>query len=205
MPIASRFNRVKTANIFGALGYTNLVIQWLWAVLAVGLPYFQASRYVDTLFGNNTTPKPILPPPVELGDSTPSSIVVIVVLIFSVAAIAYAIWAIPRSLGKTGAKITKSSAIATSDVIIKLQRHQKTQKDFDAQKVKMVIRISWLLKIGLIIVPVLLLLIPQETHSSISRYSAVLAGLFFACFSLLWFSLQFLISKLLRLDQSKVW
>ena len=205
MPTISRFNRVKTVNIFGALGYTNLVIQWLWAVLAVGLPYFQTSRYADLLFGDNHTQKPtIVKPTTEISHGT-STVMVIIVGIFSVAAIVYAIWVIPRSLGKAGAKVTKSSAIVTSDIIIKLRRHPKAQKASVTQKAKMAIRVSWLLKIGLMIVPVLLLLIPQESHSSISRYSAVLAGLFFASFSVLWFSLQFLISKLLHLDQTKVW
>lgn len=187
----------KIANVFGAFGYLGVCFQWLWSLLPLAY----------TLIENNTVRSLIIP---EHRASNPSTlsvelpgfveiIVMAIALVFAISITIYAIYLIPNTVGKAGKKITQESAKMAVPV---LTRHHKISKQ---KRAKLQFRITWLIKLLLVIAPLIIALCVQPSATGLERPVYLAVSIVITVFSALPFSIQFAIAKLAKIDPKQIW
>lgn len=123
----------------------------------------------------------------------------VLALIFSIGISLYVVIAMPRSIAQTGRKIThKSAQIIAPRITHKKHISKKREK-------KLIEQITWSVKTILVIIPIMALVIPPADMIGLSHKIVISVGLFCAATTTIWFSLEFAIAKLARLDSLRVW
>lgn len=187
----------RTANVFGALGYLSCCIQWMLMFAVLILPFLQRDG-IRSLFipeqsqAVSVAAEVSLPPFLQ-------AIMVVAAVIFSVAVMVYALVSIPKAIGRTGSKVTHE----TAKVAVQQITHRK--KLTEKQKKTFMERITWSVKLLIALVPLLLLLIPTTPQFDMSQEHILIAGVFCASMTILWFGVQFLIARIGKLDIARVW
>lgn len=188
----------RSVNILGSLGYISLAIQWLWMIGILGMPILVSDWFKGLFLPNqmtSSTPSPAINVPEPL-----AVIFLVLAVVFSVSMIVYTLVAVPRAVGKTGKKITMTTAKV---IIPKISHHKPISKKREKTLVE---RITWSMKFAAAIVPIFALAIPPRTDLiDLSHQVVVGVGLFCASLTLLWFGGQFLLSKLFRLSPQDIW
>lgn len=185
------------ANIFGALGYLSLVIQWLWMGLVIGAP-FVASDFFKNLLLPETDPTPT--DSISMNVPEPIGIIFMVLaVIFALGVTIYAIVAVPSSIARTGQKAT----LKTAQVIVpRITHHKHVSKKREKTLIE---RITWSVKLLLTLVPVIALSVPPDDIVGLSHSVVVGVGLFCGAATVVWFSLEFAIAKLGKIEPRNVW
>lgn len=196
---SSKRRGTKLANIFGTFGYLSVVVQWFWFVAVIILPYLQESS-LKTIF---LPQQGAIPSTVTTNLDFPPFIQIIIAgaaIIFTLAITLYAIYMVPRSIGKAGKKLTQTSAHV---VTTRIKHHHKP---LSAPRRKRIYEyLTWSVKTLLLIVPCLLLLLPAQYTLPIPHEAILIIGVFCAGMSLLWFGLQYIISRISRSDAREIW
>lgn len=187
----------QVANVFGALGYTSLAIQWGWGVITLGAPLMNSPQVQSLLLPDSESPA------VEAASVTvPDPIGVlfmILAVVFAVSVTVYALVAVPRAVARTGQRATHTMAIKIAPRVV----HQK--KMTKKRQKTIIERLTWSIKLVLIMIPVLALMIPVAASLGLDQSVVIGFGVFCAAATTLWFGLQFITAKIGRVDSSKVW
>ncbi len=194
-PNQPRAAHLALANTFGTLGYVSLIMQWLWTCVIVGYPLFTQDKLSFFL------PKPATatpPPVIEYGGFTPFITgIAIVFTLLVLAATIYALIRLPVTVGKKGSKLTHKTATVIAPTIApkKLTKKQRTA---------LIERITWWVKLVLILVPLIALLF-ASSETGLSNGVILVIGGFCAVWSGFCFLLQYLLGKALRLPEARLW
>ena len=187
------------ANALGALGYFSCVFQWMLVFATLVLPIMQQDGFRDFFMPSSpSTPMASealnLPPFVQ-------TILLVAAIIFSLGIIIYAIVAVPRAIGRTGSKVAHETAKAATNQIAHIQHKKLTAR----QRKTLTERLTWTVKLLLGVTPLTLLLIPIEPKFGVSHHHIIMAGVFCASMTLLWFGVQYLVVRFGRLNPRDVW
>lgn len=196
MPRTIKFSH-RVANIFGALGYINLILQWVWSSLPLLSLLFVSQTFRDCFLPTKNTPPveatPIaLPGPVE-------GLFLAAAVIFSIGVIIYAIFLIPRSIGRTGHKITEKTAEAALPIIV--GRKKLTKKT----KRSLIIRVTWAIKAILVAIPAIMLLVPVPAEFGLTQEQYAAAGIILMLGSICFFLVQYITARITRTPPERIW
>ncbi len=192
---ASRF-----ANAFGALGYISCLVQWMWMLAVAVFPRINASELRHLFVPAAPAAQPVAPVATTLPPVV-QTIVLVATVVFSLAVITYAIVSIPRVVGRAGSKLTHQ----TAEIAVEHVARTSSKKLPPKRKKTWLERITWSIKLGLLLLPFLLLYLPLPPESPLSRDVTAAFGGFCAVMTLLWFLAQYFVAKLARLDPRNVW
>lgn len=188
---------LKFANLFGIFGYMFTLFVWIWVGGLTLYPIF-TSGTLDYLLPNNPPVQdtPIIPQP-----DIPQGIAIavgIIVTIICCGIMVYALYIMPKAIGKTGAKLTQSTAKIIVPAITQNQKVSKKQKKL------LTFQISAGLKIILAVLPVLVAyIIPDFT--ALHKDIVLATALIFSALALFNFGLQITIAKAYQLNTEAVW
>lgn len=196
--MTTRPNRpLKIANTLGAFGYLAVCIQWAWLAVTQLLP-FAADSDVKDLFIPSNPVTPVETTPTVLPD-TVQLLLIIGAVIFSLLVTVYAVYLVPKTIGRSGKTITKAGAKAATDQLAKAKPLSKVAKQ------RLNIQITWGLKLLLIVLPLMALFIPVSDLIDLSDLQVMIVGLMLAAISFGWFALQATLSLAYKLRQKDVW
>lgn len=187
--------RLVAINVLGSLGYLSLLLEWAWVALVFVYPLVETGKLSWFL-----PDSPIaLPPPPAPTVVTPFTMILIVVTVtLCLVATIYALFKLPFSVGRTGARVTHVSAEL---VIPRLTGHKKLSR---TRLRRLSFRLIVAIKAILIAVPfVLTLFLPSVSNLPRDVIWIILTVLGF--WPLLYFGLQTFFTKLLKLDPILVW
>ena len=189
----------NTVNLFGALGYLFCVLQWFWVTIL----YFSVIQTAITFTIPDTNqhaaqisvPQFTLPDPVMgwvLGSITAIMIAVTI----------YALVSMPAKTVKASSTIVYKAAQTMAPVAIKAQH----KKDTRSLRAKITPRLVFFLKLLLIIIPTVLTFASGILQEHPIEYSIVtIIGCGLALFSLVSFTAQYVVSRLLRVKVQELW
>jgi hypothetical protein len=190
---------IRIANGFGVLGYTSVFMQWLWLFATLILPLANNPSVREWLIPTASTPSEELP---VLSPELPNAfqlLLIVLSFIFIIAVIAYLIKSVPKAIGQTGKTITQGS----TKLVVSRVAHQRKLPAKEAKK--LFERITWIMKLALLALPMLALTIPVEPPFAIEYLHVVVFGIFCGAWSLVWFALQFAVVRHAKIDLKKVW
>ncbi len=188
----------STVNTFGALGYSSLLVQWAWTILAVGLSFFTS----DAMRNVFLPPKNNHMPPQPRGFDLPTGIEIIIAItavIFAFGVIIYAIVSVPRSIGRSGQRVTHKSAKVT---LPHVTNHRPLSKK---QKRRLLEQITWTIKAILAVLPAALLAIPPSIELGLDHAIVVVTGLLLFAVTVVMFVIQFVLAKVWKIPSGQVW
>lgn len=189
----------RVANVFGALGYLSCMIQWMLVFAVLVLPILASDGFRDIFIPTSSRPSQPTPP-IDLPGFL-DIILIVISIIFTLAITIYIIVTIPKAIGRTGQKVTHTTAAIATTHIVAIQHKVPTAK----QKKSLLEHITWSIKLLLLTLPLLLLFIPSSMTYELPREHLLFFGAFCALMSLLWFGAQYTIAKLGKLDTTVVW
>ena len=195
----SRSRRLLLVNTFGTLGYLSLLLQWAWTAIILLYPLLQSGA-IQRMLTPKQPAKPIEAHPEYYSDAAPfiaaiSVIITIAVIVISVVTIL----GLPKKIGKTGAKITHS----TADIIVAktppLKKHTAKKRNLNLSY-KLIIGI----KLALTILPaVLLLFAPQIAR--LPHQVIITVGNFCLTVSIIYWLIQYSLAKILHVSVKEIW
>jgi hypothetical protein len=187
----------KLTNAFGALGYLGVVVQILWLGVTFGAPYLMTSGAKD-LFLPRGASEPVAAAPVALPAFVEIGFIVLAV-VFSVGITVYALYAVPRTVGKYGKKTVTKTATSTLPVIT---HHKPISKKQERQLLQ---RLTWGVKALFVLAPLLINLFPLHESLELSRSVVVAVAVVLAIWSTALFTLQFVVSRHKSVQPKQTW
>ncbi len=184
-------------NTFGVFGYLSLIMQWLWSAVILATPLF-SNEATRSIFLPEHTVQPASTSSLELPEPL-AWLFIVLAIVFSAAVIIYAVMAVPRTIGKTGRTITTKSAKV---IVPHVTHHKHISKKREKALTE---RITWVVKLVLVIVPFLLLLVPPDSTLGLTHLVTLSVGGFCAVASLVWFATQYISARLAKIDARFVW
>ena len=183
-------------NGFGFLAYLHTIMLWAW-VMILYLPLFLESETTQLFLGRaeSAPAEPSqynIPLPVALLIAGVTTVVMIVILVLL-------FWRMPRTIGRTGQKLVTKSATAAVPVVT---HHKKLSS---TQRVRLIERITWVVKLIIIVLPLLINLasfavatpLPLEIVWTIAICLAIIASCLFG--------LQALFARMYHVPAREVW
>lgn len=188
----------KIANIFGALGYLNVCFQWLWS--------FMPPLYL--LVENDSFRRIVTPQPTSKPESTTSGfelpgfveiIIIIVAIIFTLCITIYALYVVPRTIGRAGQKAVQR----TADVAIPaITHHHKISKK---ERSRLRLRITWGIKGVTILLPMVIAFFIPSTLVGLEQVVYLTVCVIMMCLSAIPFIIQFAIMRVAKISSDKIW
>jgi hypothetical protein len=176
------------ANTFGTFGYISCLLQWL----------FVALLYLPLLLDNKQFKNFLLPENTEqvtpVVTTAPSPILIGLAIIFTVIMLIVTMVLIiraPISIARTGKAVTVKAA----DAIVPLVVHRPVPA---AKKRSLTRRLIKAIKLGMIVIPFLLILASVFIATPLPQDVIIFVGAALAIGSLLWFSAQYLSARWLN-------
>jgi hypothetical protein len=187
--------RYAITNTFGTLGYISLIIQWAWCLITFGHPLFS----LNTAFFLPQAPIPKTTQVIDFGIFTPFiSLFALFITILIIILTIITLFFLPRKIGKTGSTVTH---VVASQIIKKTHHHQPLPAE---KRIRLSFWIIIILKVVAIYAPFALVFITPPVEGLTPRLVTTV-GFICAVFSIFYFSLQLLLSFVLRLDKKKIW
>ena len=189
---------VKITNIFGSLGYLSMVFQWLWAGVTVALPYLHGVG-ADGIFMPDTSRIAPTSTPVELPGPV-QTIIIVLAIGLTLCLMMYALWTIPRSIGRTGKRVTQTTARVTV-AHVKVNHKPLPKK----RQRRLFEYITWAVKLIFISIPLIVLVFPTPASVTIDHGIILIVGVILFSWSFAWFALQRIMAKICHLTPEQVW
>lgn len=188
--------KLKIANIFGVFGYVMALLAWTWIALIAAVPL------INSGWLNFMLPQaPATPPPPMFEPLAPSfgTLLFGIITTVTVTLLAlYSLYAIPRTVGKTGAKITQSTTKSLLPLVV---RHQPITK----KRARLLsTRLAFALKIGFALLPLLLSFFIPPTEAISNLIGLTVAGFLSGC-AIANFSFQMIAAQLFRVPKTQLW
>lgn len=180
----------------GTLGYASLLMQWMWMAVVSGYALLMDKNHSWTKIQS----APAQPQP-EMQFSLPSPLAVIIAAIITlviIIATIYVLAKLPRAIGKTGARVTRT----TSDALTPLVTNHKPVTPKQRRVISY--RLGIAIKMGLVVVPLAVSLLPYPAVPLEYRAVAAMA-IIMASFSAGYFALQYLTAHLKQVDRQTIW
>lgn len=185
---------LKVANFFGALGYLSLLFEWFWVF---GLLLYPQLKNVNFMLPDNTpAPTPAAPP--FTVDNHLALIISVIVTIFCVLLIIYALYQVPRSIAKTG---SRAAHIAATNVIPAITHNRRIGKN---ETKRLAFNVVCTLKAVAMVLPLFACLFIPNTFELPKQIIGIVA-MFFAGWVTANFVAQISIALFTKLDTEKVW
>lgn len=184
---------LKFANFFGSLGYVSLLFEWMWTF---GLSLYPAAKYFEFLLPDKS-PLPT-PEPYFTANSTVALVVGGIITIICLGLVAYALYAVPRSIAQTGARAT---VVAARTVMPALTHHRPVSKK---AKKRLTFLVVTYIKVAAIALPLMVYLFVPE-FTMLSKQIVGIVAVFFAAWAAVNFGVQLSITKLAKLNSDLVW
>lgn len=187
-------------NTFGAFGYSSVIVQWMWTIITIGLPVLTHDVTKQVFLPRQSseptpTVEPIaLPGPIE-------QLIIIASIVLAIGVMIYAIYAIPRTVGRVGRAVTRGSAQKVATRV----EHRHQQPMSKKRQRHLLSRLTWTFKYALATIPALLLFIPVDPSVGLNQDVVIVAGLVMFGFSLLWFTLQATLARAWHIGARDVW
>ncbi len=184
--------RTLIVNTFGTLGYFSCIFSWGWAALLY-LPMALENKYVEDF---------LLPTPAEevvrqpvVSESSPFMVVfALIVTATVIIATVIVLVKIPIAVAKTAKTVTTKAADYAVPIVT------RSQPLPPARKKLLTANLIKLMKLLLVIVPVGATLLGGFFELPLSYEVVVFVSSLLSLFSLLWFSLQYIAARLLRVE-----
>ena len=189
----------NTANFFGSFGYLLCSLQWFWVVML----YFSVIQSMALLVSPHAGKQVEQPPGFTFALPGPlEAIILTIVAATMVGVTLYALIKIPMSIVKTGNKVVRTTAETVAPMVINVQ-HKKDTKKFHA---KITSRLILAIKLLLIIIPLAFTMASGLLEKQSIDYSiAMIIGCGLACFSTVFFAVQYASARLLHVKISDLW
>jgi len=187
-------------NVIGSIAYVACLLQWLWMLLIL-LPSMVNSPLFKFFSPTMTAPKPVVQQPVAPTGEVPvflTFIALVVGVAIVVGAIYVMLFKVPRSVARTGEKVTHTAATVISPIIIEHTHLPAKQR----RTIPMLIIV--VIKLTLVFLPLGLLLFAQGVSAAMSFDLIMLIGIFLFSWAFLAFALQFVLSQLLKVDYKTI-
>lgn len=187
--------RQLLCNVFGALGYLSCLLQWLWAAV-VWLPLVMNDNVKNLLVPDH--PAYQLPMPAVSGPSPFLTILAVIVTVVIMLVTVIVLLRTPVAIAKTGQKVTRKSA----DALLPAITHHKpvTKKE----RRHLTVRLVKIAKLIFVLLPVLLVFPAIVQHLELSYGIIMLTAGWLAICSVIWFTLQYLLARLLHISDDKL-
>lgn len=192
----SESRRQFAVNTFGMFGYASLIMQWLW-VSVLFLPQLFENESVKDFF----IPSPTVSTAPSLELHTPPLLATILAVAITVVVLMITVVVLlrlPTTISKTGKKATLKTAEKIIPVIV---HHKKLPPK---KKRELTIQVIRILKFALILLPFLLLLLVVFIPTTLPDDIVMFVGTFLALGSLLWFSLEYTLARVFKIDPLKL-
>lgn len=188
--------RQLIVNTLGTFGYMSLILQWLWVSVL----------FLPSLFENSTVKNFLIPPsnapeaPVIEFHSPPLLAIILAVIVTTAVLIitVMVLIRLPATISETGKKATLKSA----EAIIPVLTHHRTLPAH--KKRQLTIQTIRLIKFVFTLLPFLLLLLTAYVPTSLPDEIVMLVGAFLALGTLLWFSLEYTVARILKVKPIKL-
>lgn len=187
---------ISVANGFGTLGYMSVFVQWAWAIVTVGYQFLASDMTV--LFPEEATrvtpdqvPDVSMPPVM-------STIIAVAVTVIMLIIVGIFLSRLPRSVGKSGATITHS----TAKVIVPTLTHHK--KIPQAKQRRLTFTVVSILKAVACIVPFVLVLFAPAIPELGTDLATIIAA-FCLAMSACYFVTQLILTLALKLPREAIW
>ncbi|HTJ73055.1 MAG TPA: hypothetical protein VL481_00500 [Verrucomicrobiae bacterium] len=187
------------SNGFGALGYLFCALQWFWAVML----YFSVVQpfilFISSRDSGQVNQAPsftfTLPAPVQIA-------IIIIVVVAMIVLTIYMLIKIPMNIVKTSNKAVHKTTATMVPMVIKAQHKKDTPK----ARVKIASKLIIAVKALVVMVPVVLTVASGLLGKQSIDYSiAVIIGCGLACFSIVFFAVQYAAASMLRVKISDLW
>lgn len=188
--------RTLLANTFGTFGYIFCILLWGWTGVV----------YLPTLLENDTVTRLLLPPesndvitpPVSTESSPVIAVVAIGVTIAVVILTIVVLLRAPITIAKTGKTVTMRAA----DSALPLITHGKPLPL--AKKKRLTVQLVKLVKLLIVLLPLFALLPGLIIELSLPFDIVILTSSVLALIAIFWFSLQYIIARLLAVEPSQL-
>lgn len=185
----------KVANIFGALGYMSIIVQWAWSLLIIAYPILTSDE-LSSWVSQKTTSEPEI---AELGVFTPAvTLIAIAATLLVMIATIVVVARLPKKIGRQGAKVTHATA---HKLVPAVTRHQPLSKK---QRRIISYRLTLTIKLALVIAPLLMLGFAAPI-STLTLNIIWAVGLFCASCSIIYFIIQQLIARIRGIKRDAIW
>lgn len=186
----------RLVSLLGTLGYLSVVLQWAWAaVLMSYVLLLEKDSSWMKIQPTNPTPTP------DISFSLPPMAGIILTGLVTFVVIAgtlYTFFMLPKAVGKTGARVTRSTSNAITPIVT---RHKPLAPK---QRKQINYRVTIVLKFILVLFPFFASLIPQP-HVPLDYRAIVVVATILASFSFVYFVLQYLAASLKKVDKRIIW
>lgn len=185
----------KVANIFGALGYMSIIIQWAWSLLIIAYPILTSDELSSWVSQKTAS----APETAELGAFTPAvTIIAIAATLLVMIATIVVVARLPKKIGRQGAKVTHTAA---HKLVPTITHHKPISKK---QRRIISYRLTLTIKLALVVTP--LLILGFATPISTLTLNIIWAvGLFCASCSIVYFVIQQTIAYLRNIKRDALW
>lgn len=188
--------RLLVVTTLGTLGYTSLILQWLWVSVLL----------LPSLFENASVKNFLLPPPSTteapmIEFHSPPLLAMIFTIIITVAVLIVTVIILarlPAAISKTGKNVTRKSA----EAIVPALTHHRTLPA--QEKRQLTIQTIRLIKYIFTLLPFLLLFLTTYIPTSLSGEIIMLVGAFLALGTLLWFGLEYAAARILKIKPTRL-
>ena len=187
---------LKFANFFGVFGYLFTFLAWLWAGGLVAYPLFESGK-LDYLLPDTTTTHSPTPTTLQIPQEV-TLIIGIIVTIVCFGIMIYALYSLPRTIGKTGSTVTHNAARALVPVVTQKKKVSKKKAR------TLTSRITNTIKILLIVIPVLVVLLIPE-FSALQKNVVLATTAILSVLALFNFGIQLIIAKASKLNPDQIW
>jgi len=186
-------------NFFGALGYLVCLMQWLWVVLL----YSSVVKSVALFFGseaNNTVSKS--PVVFDYSSNLASVIVVVIITLFMTALSIYIIFKMPSIIVKTSKNAVRKTAESVTPLVLRAEH----KKDNKKNHIKLSARITMIIKIILLVIPIILAYTSQYIEKQdIDLFLAMYIMIWLLFIAAVFFGLQYLFAMILKIKKQEIW
>lgn len=186
---------LRAANFFGVLGYITLLIEWVWAICLLAYPMIKSGNLDWIMPAQSPTPSPVATPAPANGATM---VIGIVITIICICITVYALYTMPKTVGKAGAHLTHKAA---DSIVPAITHHKQVTKK---NRLKITFRAIIGVKLAAIVLPVMAVII-VPTFAVLSKDIVLLSTFFIASWALFHFAIQVAITKLAKLNPDEVW
>jgi len=197
--MAKQSKSTLLVNTFAVFGYLSLCFQWLWVGVAI-LPSLLKDPAIRDFFIPQQNPIVAPQTPVDTPLSPLMLIIAIAITLVVIVVSVVILVRLPIAIAKTGKKTVSS----TSEAIIPIITHRhklppKKQKILTFELIK-------LIKFTLSVLPVVFLLISTQVtnEGQLSDEIIVFIGTILATGSLVWFSLEYVFARALKVPRENL-
>lgn len=187
--------RLFIVNSLGAFGYMSNALQWLWTLIVIGYPLITSD--FSWFFPADTTR--FEASPIDIG--APSVVTIgltVVVTLVMIAITIYCIVMLPKTIGQIGARAThKAATLIMPSITGKKPVSNK-------RRLQLSYRIIALAKLTTCLIPLLIVVVVPPSVP-LANDIVIITALFCAVSTGVYFVLQMILVRLLRLQKSQVW